>query len=411
MAVYEYKGLDSAGKETAGLVDADSAKGARNKLRRQGVFVTDVHEQKGGKATRGKGLNFEVDLSKVFQRVGAEDIATMTGQLSTLIGAGIPMVEALSALIEQVENPALKTILVGVREDVNQGSSLAASLRKNIKIFGDLYVNMVAAGEQSGALDIVLKRLMNYTEAQVRLRGKVQSALMYPLLMGTVATLIIIGLFVGVIPKIRRIFESFGEALPMITRVILAISDGIQNYWWAMLVGMIAIVYGVFRWVRTPEGRRKWHNYQLTLPLIGKVNRLVAVSRFCRTLSTLLDSGVPILTAVAIVQTVVENDVLAEAIGNAGKNIREGQSIAGPLKESGQFPPMVIHMIAIGEKTGELEPMLSKVADAYDQQVENILSAFTSLLEPILIVVLGGIVATVAVAIMLPMLNMTQMIR
>jgi general secretion pathway protein F len=229
--------------------------------------------------------------------------------------------------------------------------------------------------------------------------------------MGTVATLIIIGLFVGVIPKIRRIFESFGEALPMITRVILAISDGIQNYWWAMLVGMIAIVYGVFRWVRTHEGRRKWHNYQLTLPLIGKVNRLVAVSRFCRTLSTLLDSGVPILTAVAIVQTVVENDVLAEAIGNAGKNIREGQSIAGPLKESGQFPPMVIHMIAIGEKTGELEPMLSKVADAYDQQVENILSAFTSLLEPILIVVLGGIVATVAVAIMLPMLNMTQMIR
>ncbi len=411
MAVYEYKGLDSAGKETAGLVDADSAKGARNKLRRQGVFVTDVHEQKGGKATRGKGLNFEVDLSKVFQRVGAADIATMTGQLSTLIGAGIPMVEALSALIEQVENPALKTILVGVREDVNQGSSLAASLRKNIKIFGDLYVNMVAAGEQSGALDIVLKRLMNYTEAQVRLRGKVQSALMYPLLMGTVATLIIIGLFVGVIPKIRRIFESFGEALPMITRVILAISDGIQNYWWAMLIGMIATVYGVFRWVRTPEGRRKWHNYQLTLPLIGKVNRLVAVSRFCRTLSTLLDSGVPILTAVAIVQTVVENDVLADAIGNAGKNIREGQSIAGPLKESGQFPPMVIHMIAIGEKTGELEPMLSKVADAYDQQVENILSAFTSLLEPILIVVLGGIVATVAVAIMLPMLNMTQMIR
>ena len=411
MAVYEYKGLDSAGKETAGLVDADSAKGARNKLRRQGVFVTDVHEQKAGKATKGKGLNVQVDLSKLFERVGAEDIAVMTGQLSTLIGAGIPMVEALSALIEQVENQALKTILVGVREDVNQGSSLAASLRKNIKIFGDLYVNMVAAGEQSGALDIVLKRLMNYTEAQVRLRGKVQSALMYPLLMGTVAILIIIGLFVGVIPKIRRIFESFGEALPLITRLMLGISDAIQNYWWAMLIAVVATAYGTFRWVRTPEGRRKWHEKQLTLPLIGKVNRLVAVSRFCRTLSTLLDSGVPILTAVSIVQTVVENDVLADAIGNAGKNIREGQSIAGPLKESGQFPPMVIHMIAIGEKTGELEPMLSKVSDAYDQQVENILSAFTSLLEPILIVVLGGIVATVAVAIMLPMLNMTHMIR
>jgi general secretion pathway protein F len=393
MAVYEYKGIDAAGKTSAGVVDADSAKGARNKLRRQGVFTTEVMEQKAGSSTRGKGLAVEVDLGKLFARISTEDIATMTGQMATLIGAGIPMVEALSALIEQIENPKLKSVMVAVREDVNQGSGLAATMRKHGgKDFGDLYINMVAAGEQSGSLDLVLKRLMTYTESQVRLRGKVTSAMMYPALMGTVAILITVGLFVGVIPKIRRIFESMGTALPLITRITLGISDAIQGYWWLMIMVTAAIVYG----------------WKLSMPIFGKVNRLVAVSRFCRTFSTLLDSGVPILTAVSIVATVVENDILSDAIQSAGKNIREGQSIAGPLKESGQFPPLVIHMIAIGEKTGELEPMLAKVADSYDQQVENILGSITSLIEPVMIIFMGGMVATIALAIMLPMLQMTQ---
>jgi general secretion pathway protein F len=366
-------------------------------------------EQKAGSSTRGKGLAVEVDLGKLFARISTEDIATMTGQMATLIGAGIPMVEALSALIEQIENPKLKSVMVAVREDVNQGSGLAATMRKHGgKDFGDLYINMVAAGEQSGSLDLVLKRLMTYTESQVRLRGKVTSAMMYPALMGTVAILITVGLFVGVIPKIRRIFESMGTALPLITRITLGISDAIQGYWWLMIMVTAAIVYGVYRWVITPAGRRKWHGWKLSMPIFGKVNRLVAVSRFCRTFSTLLDSGVPILTAVSIVATVVENDILSDAIQSAGKNIREGQSIAGPLKESGQFPPLVIHMIAIGEKTGELEPMLAKVADSYDQQVENILGSITSLIEPVMIIFMGGMVATIALAIMLPMLQMTQ---
>jgi general secretion pathway protein F len=227
--------------------------------------------------------------------------------------------------------------------------------------------------------------------------------------MGGVALLVVVGLFVGVIPKMRRIFDSFGEALPWITRAILFISDTTLNYWWAMLLVVAVAVVGFRKWLATPNGRKRSHAWALKAPIFGRMNRMVAVSRFCRTLSTLLDSGVPILTAVAIVQTVVENDVLAEAIGNAGKNIREGQSIAGPLKESGEFPPLVTHMIAIGERTGELEPMLAKVADAYDSEVDNMLAALTSLLEPILIVVLGGVVAVVALSILLPMLNMSNL--
>ncbi len=411
MAVFEYKGFDAAGKAVTGIIDADTPKGARSKLRRGQIFPTDIWEQKAGKATRGRGLNIEIDFSRIFQRVKTQELAVMTSQLSTLIGAGIPMVEALSALIDQVENQALKLILVEVREDVNQGDSLAKALGKHPLVFGDLYISMVGAGEQSGSLDVVLARLTEYTEDQVRLRGKVLSAVTYPVLMGGVSVLIVAGLFIGVIPRVRRIFDSFGQGLPFITQVFLDLSDLMVNWWWAILMLAGAGTYGLVRWVRTPEGRRRWHQFKLVMPIFGRINRLVAVSRFCRTLSTLLDSGVPILSAVAIVKTVVQNDVLAEAIEQAGRNIREGQSIAGPLKDSGEFPPLVTHMIAIGERTGELEPMLGKVSDAYDTQVDNIVGALTSLLEPILIVVMGGLVTLVALSILLPMLNLSAIAR
>jgi general secretion pathway protein F len=409
MAVFEYKGFDAAGKSIKGVIDADSPKGARSKLRRQNMFPTDVWEQTKGKATRGKGLSLEVDLSRFTQRVSVADLSALTSQLSTLIGAGIPMVESLSALVEQVENPALKPILVEIREDVNQGDSLAKAMRKHPRVFSDLYTNMVAAGESSGALDVVLQRLTDYTEASVKLRSEVLSALMYPVLMGIVGFLIVTGMFVFVIPKVRRIFDSFGEALPLPTRILLAISDGLAAYWWTLPFLVVGAGFGFYKWVKTPGGRRKWHTFLLRVPLFGRINRLVAVSRFCRTMSTLLDSGVPILSAVAIVKTVVGNDIIADAVGKVGDNIREGQSIAAPLKASGQFPPLVTHMIAIGEKTGELEPMLGKVADAYDNQVENTVRGLTSLIEPLLIVGLGGVVAFMALSLILPMTQMSSM--
>ncbi len=410
MAVFEYLGMDAAGKPAKGIIDADTAKTARARLRKQNIFPTDVWEKKEG-ATRGKGLQLQVDFSKVGQRVSVEEVAMMTSQLGTLIGAGIPLVDALSALVEQIENAKLKATLVDVREKVNEGSTLAKAMRSHGDVFDDLYVNMIDAGEQSGALELVLERLTEYTESQVALRGKLVAAMTYPLLMMGVSMVLVLGLFSFVIPRLKRIFDSFDAALPLITQVLFGISNAVTSYWWLMILLAGGAVYGVRRYVATPKGRRQWHTWMLKLPVFGKINRLVAVSRFCRTLATLLVSGVPILTALGIVKTVVGNDIIADAIAAAGKNISEGQSIAGPLKQSGQFPPIVTHMITIGEKTGELEGMLSKVADSYDSQVENTVNALTSLLTPILTLFMGGVVAIIALGILLPMLNLTSVVR
>jgi len=417
MAVYEYKGLDGRGKAIAGIIDAEGAKSARTRLRKQGLFPTDIKQQAvaGGGSEKadkkGGGLSREVDVAAFFQRVGIKDISAMTTQLATLIGANIPMVEALSAIQEQCEKDKLKVILADVREKVNQGGGLADAMESHPKVFSDLYVNMVRAGEASGSLDLVLQRLASYTEGQVKLRGKVTGAMIYPILMSVVGGAIVMGLFVFVIPRIRRVLESFGQTLPAITRITLGISELVLGWWWA--IGLLGFgAYTLFRrWKATKEGRFKWHSFLLKAPVFGPIVRRVAVTRFCQTLSTLLDSGVPILTAVGIVERVVQNDVLAKAVREAAENISEGDSIAAPLRQSGEFPPLVTHMIAIGERTGELESMLGKVADSYESQLESTLEGLTSLLEPLLILVMGGVVGFIAMAIMLPMLNMSNSLR
>ncbi|MED5372749.1 MAG: type II secretion system inner membrane protein GspF [Myxococcota bacterium] len=410
MAVFEYKGFDAAGKSVSGIIDAEGAKTARSKLRKQGLFPTDLREQKAGaKAASGSGLNVEIDFSKYLERISVQDVATLTSQLSTLVGAGIPMVEALSALLDQVENDKLRVILAEVRDKVNEGATLGDAMKGHPEVFSQLYVNMVRAGEASGALETVLLRLTEYTEAAVRLRGKLVSAMIYPVLMTLVGFGIVVGLFVFVIPKMRRIFDSFDAELPWITSALLSISDFATQWWWLIGILMGGAGFGFYRWKQTPEGTEKWDRFMLKVPIFGRMNRLVAVARFCRTLSTLLDAGVPILQAMAIVSTVVENKVIEEAINASARNVTEGQSLAVPLKQSGQFPPIVTHMINIGERTGELEKMLAKVADAYETEVDNMVTGLTSLLEPLLILMMGGIVAFVALAILLPMLNMSSM--
>jgi general secretion pathway protein F len=410
MPAYEYKALDRSRKSVKGVIEADSPKTARSKLKKQGLYLTDLEEQSKS-ASRGSGINIQIDFSKFFQRVSPTDLAEMTSQLATLISAGIPMVEALSALVDQTENQTLKVILVEIREQVNQGKTLGESLKKHPKVFNNLYVSMVTAGEQSGALDIVLKRLTEYTEATVKLRGELIGALTYPALMGLISLGVVAGLFIGVIPRIRRIFDSFDATLPLITRAMLGISDFFTGWWFLIIVVVSGSIWWLRRWVKTEAGRRRWDRFMLTMPVFGRINRLVAVSRFCRTFATLLSSGVPILTAVGIVKTVVQNVILAEAIETAGQNISEGESIADPLKDSGEFPPLVTHMIAIGERTGELEPMLQKVSDSYDQRVENMLRGLTATLEPIMIVSLGGVVMIVALSILVPMLNLSSIAR
>ena len=410
MAVYEYAGFDAGGKSAKGVIDADSAKGARARLRKQGLFPTDVREQKEGQV-RGKGLAIEVDFGKYLQTVSAQDLATVTSQMSTLVGANIPMVEALSALLDQTENPKLKSVLTDVREKVNEGHSLAHALRAHPTVFSDLYVNMVDAGEQSGALELVFSRLASYTESSVALRGKLVSAITYPILMMVVSGGLVLALFTFVIPRIKRIFDSFGKELPLVTQVLFAISNFLVDYKWFLLVITPITIWGIRRLLRTAKGRAWWHRTSLRLWVFGPLNRTVAVSRFCRTLSTLLVSGVPILTALHIVKTVVGNDVIAAAVEAAAKNISEGQSIAAPLKQSGEFPPIVTHMIGIGEKTGELESMLGKVADSYDAQVENTINTLTSLLTPVITILMGLVVAVIALGVLLPMVQLSSAVR
>jgi len=407
MAVYEYKGLDAAGKATAGVVDADSPKSARSRLRKQGLFPTDVWAKKEG-AVSGKGINVSIDFSKYLERVKTADIAQFTSQLSTLVGASIPLVDAISALVDQTENRKLKEVLVDVRAKVNEGTSLAKAMRSHPTVFDDLYINMVDAGEKSGALEVVLNRLEEYTTKQVSMQSKLTSSLAYPVLMTIMSLLMIVGLFTGVLPRIKRIFDSFHKTLPVLTQVLFAFSNFLVGYWW-----LIAFVTGVGVWyfrryIKTEKGKHWWHQRLLRFPIFGRINRLVAVSRFCRTLSTLLTSGVPVLTALGITRTVVGNEIIAQAVENASKNIAEGQSIAGPLKASGEFPPIVTHMITVGEKTGELETMLAKISDAYDQEVDATLETMTSLLTPILMLVMGGVVMVIAFGILLPLMQLSS---
>ena len=412
MPVFEYKGLDTGGGAVAGIIDADTAKIARSRLRKQGLFPTDIHQQQEG-GTRGSGLNVEIDVAKYFQFITTRDISIVTTQMATLVGAHIPMGETLAALVDQTEKQKLKVVLSKVKEKVNEGATLADALADHPTVFDNLFIHMVRAGEKSGALAEVLQRLAKFGDSQVKLQGQIFGAMAYPILMGMIGLLILMGLFIGVIPRIRGLFDSLGgeAALPFITRAVFFFGDMLVGYWWLAPLVLFGVVWGFRRWVRTERGRERWDVIKLTFPVFGKMNRLVAVSRFCRTLSTLLMSGVPIVSALQIVEKVVGNSVLARAVNQATVNITEGQSISAPLKASGQFPPMVTHMIAIGERTGELERMLTSVADAYEDEVEATISALTSLLGPLMIMVMGGIVFLVALGLLMPMMNLSQMIR
>ncbi len=415
MAVFEYKGLDAGGKSVAGIVDADTAKMARLRLRKQGLFPTDVREQQEGAARRGQSiLDTQIDVEKYFQFITRRDISVMTTQLSTLVGAHVPMAEALNALVDQTEKAKLKVILSKVKERVNEGSPLAEAMADHPRVFDDLYVQMVRAGERSGALSEVLKRLATYADSQVKLQGQIVSAIAYPVLLGMVGTLLLGGIFTFVIPRVRGLFEAMPgglEALPIVSRFVFFFGDLIVSAWWLIPLLLAAAVFGFRAWVRTPAGRGRWDRFRLKVPLFGKLNRLVAVSRFCRTFATLLVSGVPIVSSLQIVEAVVGNTVIADVIGKATHNIQEGQSIAVPLRQSGEFPPLVTHMISIGEKTGELERMLTVVADTYEDQVESTISALTTMLGPAMILMIGGIVFMVAWGLLTPMMNISQLVR
>jgi general secretion pathway protein F len=406
MPVFEYKALTAGGKAVQGLREADSPKSLRATLRREGVFLTDVLGEQQQQAQQAREVNVR---RWVLGRVSAEDLAIATRQLAVLVHAGIPLVEALTALVEQVDKERLKRILGDVKQRVNEGASLADALAAHPRVFGELYVNMIRAGEHSGALEIVLVRLADFTESQARLRSKLLATMAYPAAMMVIGSLVIGVLFTVVIPKLVKIFEDTKATLPWMTRALIAFTGFITNWWWAVLAGLALVVWGFFRWKRTTAGKARWHRFVLTVPVFGRLARIIAIGRFARTLSTLLKSGVPLLVSMDIVKNVVGNVRLAEVVEQARDAIREGESIAAPLKRSGEFPPLVHHMVAVGERSGALEEMLANVADAYEAQVDTTVTALTSLLEPLMIVVMGGVVGFIVMSVLMPILQINTL--
>ena len=408
MAVFEFRGVEVAsGKSVKGFRDAENPKTLRMALRRDGVLLTHATIEKDRVARDKKAF----DPLAFLKRPSARDVSVMTRQLATLVRAGVPLVESVAALTEQVENEQLVRILTTVRESLNAGTSFAKSLEAHPRAFVTLYTNMIAAGEASGTLEAVLERLADFMEGQARLRGKVAGALAYPALMSVFGMGLVGFLMVAVVPKVTTVFDSLGQALPWYTRLLITVSGIVGGYWWAILGSAVAGVYWFRRFKNTPSGKLKWAQFRLKAPLFGKLELLACVARFCRTLATLLASGVQLLPAMEIGRNVLENAKLEGVVSEAILSIRGGESIAEPLKRSRAFPPMVTHMIAVGERTGQLEAMLENVSRSYEADVETRVTALTSILEPLIIVVLGGMVGFVAFAILMPLIQMNQLVE
>lgn len=403
MPVFEYKGLNQAGKNVRGSVDADNARTARTRLKKDGIFVTEIRDKTKAQAAKSKGSR------PTGGSVPIADLANLTRQMATLLRAGIPLVDCLIAVADQMENPLLKDVLSDVKTQVNEGSTLHKALSKYPNVFTHIYITMCEAGEATGTLDVILLRLAEFTEAQNALVSKVRAAVMYPVIMTVFLTGMLAIIFIFVVPKLTAIFEGAEMQLPWYTEMVIGISGIFVEYWFViLLLGFFAFLF-VRSWKNSPAGSRQWDRIVLKLPLVGRLSRMIAVSRFARTLSTLLSGGVAMLQAMDIVRNVVGNSVLADAIDDARNNIREGESIAAPLKRSGQFFPIVIHMIAIGEKTGELENMLGQVSTSFDFQVDTEIDGVTAALAPLLIVVMGVIIGGVVFAMMIPIFQMSQL--
>ncbi|MBP6627897.1 MAG: type II secretion system inner membrane protein GspF [Kofleriaceae bacterium] len=415
MPMYAFKGVGPGGK-TSGLREAESPKVLRQLLRKDGIVVTDCEvSTKGGARGRAqaaagqkvaKGLGRDVDLGGLFGGVKKTEIAAFTRQMATLLRSGIPLAETLGALFDQVSNIRFKVPVGEVRTAVNEGSSLADAMGKHPKLFDELYVSMVRAGEVAGNLDEVLVRLADFLDNAQKLRSKVQGAMFYPIIMGVVGAGIMGVLMVAVVPEITRMFSQQGKTLPINTRMLIGFTSFIGSYALWLVIALALGIYGFIRWSTSDTGRPVWHATVLRLPVIGDLARHINVARFARTLGTMLRSGVPMLRSLETGKMIMGNVVLRQAVEEAKKAVTEGESLAVTLKRSGQFPSTMIHMVAVGERAGQLEQMLERIADAYESEVDIKLTRLTSLLEPLMLVIMGGAVAFIVFSILQPIMDM-----
>lgn len=395
MPAYAWKGKNRLGEVQEGVIVSDSKDAATATLKRNGIQVLNIKAQ-------------EVKGTKSFGSVNAKDLAIFTRQFSVMIDAGLPLVQCLEILGSQQEDAGFKKIIETVRGDVEQGTTLQAALSKHPKAFNDLYVNMVGAGEAGGILDVILQRLSIYIEKAVKLTGKVKSAMMYPIAVITIAVVVVVIIMIKVIPVFSAMYEGLGSKLPFPTRVCIGMSNILIRYSYLVVLFGAIIIVGIRQYYKTQAGRLQIDALLLKVPVLGDLLLKVAVARFCRTLGTLTSSGVPILEGMEITARTAGNVIIQNAILKAKEAVEQGRNISTPLAETKVFPPMVVQMVGVGEATGALDAMLAKVADFYEDEVDNAVAALTSLMEPIMIGVLGGIIGFIVVAMYMPIFGLAD---
>ncbi len=405
MAEFVYRVRTPTGTVTQGKIEAPEQRKAVEQLRAHRLIILEINEAK-------KSISLKETINKLLplkKKIKSKDLVLFSRQLSTMVSAGVPIVQGLSVLGAQVENPAMREIVGKLRQEIESGVPIAEAMKKQPGVFSELYSSMVHAGEVGGILDTILERLSTFLEANEKLRGKVKGAMTYPVVVSVIAAAVTVFLLVAVIPTFKTIFEGFGAKLPLPTRILLGLSEFMQKYILLVIATPVAIFIGLSRWHKTEKGKLFFDTKSLKLPMFGMLLRKVAVARSSRTLGTLVKSGVPILQAMETVAKTSGNKVIENALLKAREAIREGEKIADPLRESGVFPPMVTQMIAIGEETGNLDTMLTKIADFYDQEVDVAVSSLTSLIEPIVMAGMAVVIGAIVIAMFLPMLQLSQL--
>ncbi len=412
MPVYEYTALNSHGKKQKGVLDADSMSAARQKIRKDGNYPVDIKETvPRGRRRRKKGEKKSLLTLQLGSRIKQQEIHVATRQLATLLGAGIPLVPALSGLVEQTSNKSLQTKITQIKDSVNEGNSLSSSLAEHPRLFSKIYVNMVQAGEASGSLDVVLERLAEVGERQQAMRSRIAAALIYPILMILVSTVVLFILITFIVPSITKVFTDRGQALPLPTTILINLSDFLQSYWPILATLLFALVIGIRLFIQKPKGQRVWDKLKLSLPIFKDLNIKIAAATLGRTMSSLLQSGVPIITSLQIVKNILNNILLADVMDLATEELEKGKSLSGVLRGNQYFTPMLVQMIAVGEQSGSLEKMLEKAADSYEREVETKIMAMTSMIEPLMILVMGIAVSFIVISILLPIFEMNQLIK
>lgn len=399
MPVFVWKGRTLAGEAQSGEIEVGRQDEALEILRRKKILITSMKQKQGFKMPEIGGSG-----------VSTKDLAIFTRQFATMISAGLPLVQCLDILAKQTPKPSFARVIGETTRDVESGSTLSDALGRHKSVFDDLFRNMVAAGEAGGVLDEILMRLATYIEKADALKRKIQSALVYPAVVMTVALGATAFMLIFIIPTFAKMFADFGGELPLPTKIVLTLSDFLIGFWWALLLGIVAIIFGIARYYTTDNGKRVIDALMLKVPVIGDVLLKGAVARFTRTLGTLIASGVPILSGLEITARTAGNKIISEAIMEARASIREGETVSAPLKASGVFPPMVVQMISVGEQTGALDEMLTKIAVFYEAEVDTAVDTLTSIIEPVMIVIMGGIVGGMVIAMYLPMFKLISVV-